>query len=75
MEKISEITTTETGESAFEIIMKCKELVDLIDISNIILDNMSIDEKEILIKVIEGVKSLELEIIEYEPTYIPEAKA
>ena len=45
MEKISEITTTETGE------------------------------KEILIKVIEGVKSLELEIIEYEPTYIPEAKA
>ena len=59
--------------NAFDIIMKCKELADSVDISNIILDNTSIDEKEMLIKIVEGIRSLELEIIEQ--PFIPEAKA
>ncbi len=53
--------------------MKCKELAKNIDLANIILDNTSIDEKEMLIKIVEGIRSLELEIIEQ--PFIPEAKA
>ena len=55
--------------------MQCKEIADMIDITNIILDNTSIDEKEMLIKLIESVRNLELQIIDYEPHYIPKAKA
>ena len=75
MEKITEINTDNCNNNAFEVIMKCKELARHIDLSNIILDNTSIDEKEMLINIIEGIRSLELEIIEYEPNFIPEAKA
>jgi hypothetical protein len=74
MEKITEINTNDCNKNAFEVIMKCKEVAKHIDLSNIILDNTSIDEKEMLIYLVEGIRSLELEIIEYEP-YTPEAKA
>lgn len=74
MEKIKEIRTTlDTDMNAFDIIMKCKELATLIDLSNIILDNTTIDEKEILINIIEGIRSLELQIIDQ--PFIPEAQA
>lgn len=75
METINEIRTNQADINAFELIMQCKELANLIDLSNLILDNLSIDEKEMLIKLIESIKSLELEIIEYQPNYIPKAKA
>ena len=74
MEKITEINTNDCDKNAFEVIMKCKEVAKHIDLSNILLDNTSIDEKEMLIFLIEGLRSLELEIIGYEP-YIPEVKA
>ena len=74
MEKVNQINTTNSDLNAFELIMKCKELAIQIDLSNIILDNTSIDEKEMLINIIEGIRSLELEVIGFEP-YIPEAKA
>ena len=74
MEKVNQINTSNTDLNAFELIMKCKELAIQIDLSNIILDNTSIDEKEMLINIIEGIRSLELEVIDFEP-YIPEAKA
>lgn len=74
MEKITEIDTTNCDYNAFDIIMSCKELAHSIDLSNIIIDNMSIDEKEMLIKIIEGIRSLELEIIHQEP-FKPEARA
>tara|TARA_R100000353_G_scaffold65747_1_gene51119 strand:+ start:2883 stop:3110 length:228 start_codon:yes stop_codon:yes gene_type:complete len=75
MEKITEIDTSRMDYNAFDIIMKCKEFADSVDISNIILDNTSIDEKELLIKLIEGVRSLELQVIEYDPLPKPEAEA
>ena len=75
MEKITEIDTSRMDYNAFDIIMKCKELADSVDISNIILDNTSIDEKEFLIKLIEGVRSLELQVIEYDHIPQPEAEA
>ena len=74
MEKINQIETDNYDKNAFEVIMMCKEMARHIDISNIILDNTSIDEKEMLIHLIEGIRSLELEIIEHEP-FIPEARA
>ena len=73
MEKINEIRTNDCDLNAFDVIMKCKELAKNIDLANIILDNTSIDEKEMLIKIVEGIRSLELEIIEQH--FIPEAKA
>ena len=75
MEKITEIETSRMDYNSFDIIMKCKEFADSVDISNIILDNTSIDEKEFLIKLIEGVRSLELQVIEYDPLPKPEAEA
>ena len=75
MEKIKEIRTKKENINAFDVNMKCKELARQIDLSNVILDNTSIDEKELLIELIEGVRSLELEIVEYEPQLIPKAKA
>ena len=75
MEKITEIDTSRMDYNAFDIIMKCKQFADSVDISNIILDNTSIDEKEFLIKLIEGVRSLELQVIEYDPLPKPEAEA
>ena len=75
MEKITEIDTSRMDYNAFDIIMRCKEFADSVDISNIILDNTSIDEKEFLIKLIEGVRSLELQVIEYDPLPQPEAEA
>ena len=74
MEKITQIDTKDCDKNAFELIMKCKEIAKHIDLSNIILDNTSIDEKEMLIYLIEGIRSLDLEIIEYEP-YTPGAQA
>ena len=75
MEKVNEITTKlDTDVNAFDVIMRCKELATLIDLSNIILDNTSIDEKEMLVSIIEGIRSLELEIIGFEP-FKPEAQA
>ena len=73
MEKINEIRTNDCDLNAFDVIMKCKELAKNIDLANIILDNTSIDEKEMLVKIVEGIRSLELEIIEQ--PFIPEAKA
>ena len=75
MEKINEIRTGQANVNAFEVIMKCKNIANSLDLSSIILDNTSIDEKELLIELIEGVRSLELEIVEYEPQLIPKAKA
>ena len=75
MEKITEINTSDCDKNAFEVIMKCKELASHIDLANIILDNTSIDEKEMIIHIIECVRSLELEIIEYEPIFKPEVRA
>jgi len=74
MEKINHIETDDCDKNAFEVIMMCKEMARHIDVANIILDNTSIDEKEMLIHLIEGIRSLELEIIEHEP-FIPEARA
>tara|TARA_R100000995_G_scaffold83261_1_gene58749 strand:- start:92 stop:316 length:225 start_codon:yes stop_codon:yes gene_type:complete len=74
MEKISEITTSNYSLNAFEVIMKCKELAFAVDLANVICDNTSIDEKEMLIQIIEGVRSLELEVIGVE-SFTPEAKA
>ena len=67
MEKIKEIRTKKENINAFDVIMKCKELARQIDLSNVILDNTSIDEKEMIISMIEGIRSLELEIIGFEP--------
>ena len=75
MEKITEIDTSKMDYNAFDIIMRCKELAESVDISNIILDNTSIDEKEFLIKLIEGIRSLELQVVEYDHIPQPEAKA
>ena len=75
MEKITEISTKLEDKSAFEVILICKALARQIDICNIILENMSIEEKENLINIIEGIRSLDVEIIE--PLYFikPEAIA
>ena len=75
MEKINEIRTGQANVNAFEVIMKCKNIANSLDLSSIILDNTSIDEKELLIELIEVVRSLELEIVEYETQLIPKAKA
>ena len=64
MEKITEINTKLADKSAIEVILICRELAHHIDLANVIIDNMSIDEKENLINIIEGIRSLELEIIE-----------
>ena len=74
MEKIKEIRTKKENINAFDVIMKCKELARQIDLSNVILDNTSIDEKEMIISMIEGIRSLELEIIGFEP-FKPKAQA
>lgn len=74
MEKIKEIDTDSVNFNAFELIMKCKELSMQIDLSNIILDNTSIDEKEMLITIIEAMRSLEFEVIE-DPYLTPKARA
>lgn len=75
METLTEISTTEKGKNAFEVLMECKELAKGIDISSIILDNTCIDEKEMLINIIESLRNLELTIIEVEVPFIPEAEA
>jgi hypothetical protein len=74
MEKIAEITTQDSIEGdAFELIIKCKELSNLIDISNVILDNTTIDEKEMLVDIIETMRKIKIDIIEEIP--IPKARA
>ena len=73
MEKITEINTELSEQNAFDVILICKELAEHIDLSNVIIDNLSIDEKENLINLIEGIRSLQLEIVE-EP-YYPKPKA
>ena len=74
MEKIKEIKTDNIDYNAFDLMLRCKELSQQIDISNIILDNISIDEKEMLITIIESIRTLEFEIIE-EPYLIPKVQA
>jgi len=65
MEKITEITTgVDTDQNAFETILRCKRIAECVDITNVIIDNTCIDEKEMLIELIESIRSLELEIIE-----------
>lgn len=65
MEKITEITTgIDTDRNAFETILRCKRLAECVDITNVIIDNTCIDEKEMLIELIESIRSLELEIVE-----------
>jgi len=75
MEKVTEIRTREAGANAYEILIQCKALADSIDISNIITDNTCIDEKEMLIKLIESIRDLDLEIVEVQVPFIPEAQA
>tara|TARA_S200002703_G_scaffold122122_1_gene108026 strand:+ start:2916 stop:3143 length:228 start_codon:yes stop_codon:yes gene_type:complete len=75
MEKVTEITTKDKTLNAFDVLMRCKEFATQIDISNIILDNTCIDEKEMLINVIESLRDLELEIIEIQPNFTIEAEA
>ena len=65
MEKITEITTgIDTDQNAFENILRCKRIAECVDITNVIIDNTCIDEKEMLIELIESIRSLELEIVE-----------
>jgi|GEM_PF-4292116 len=75
MEKVTEISTKEKDVNAFEVITRCKDFANQIDISNIILDNICIDEKEMLIKLIESLRDLELEIIEIYPNFTIEGEA
>ena len=66
MEKITEITTElDTDINAYEVICRCKEIAEHLDLTNIIIDNQCYEEKEMLIELIEKIKSLELEIIDY----------
>ena len=74
MEKVKEIKTDNIDYNAFDLMLRCKELSQQIDLSNIILDNISIDEKEMLITIIESIRTLEFEIIE-EPYLIPKVQA
>tara|TARA_R100000781_G_scaffold94684_2_gene59032 strand:+ start:17753 stop:17977 length:225 start_codon:yes stop_codon:yes gene_type:complete len=65
MEKITEIATTlDTDFNAFEIIVKCKRIAEHLDLTNIIIDNQCYEEKEMLIDLIEMIKSLEIDIID-----------
>jgi len=75
MEKVTEITTTDKNNNAYDVIMICKELATQIDVANIIIDNTCIEEKEMLIHIIESLRNLELEIIEINPTFTIEAEA
>ena len=74
MEKITEITTElDTDINAYEIIMRCKDIAGHLDLTNIIIDNQCYEEKEMLINLIEMIKSLEIEIIKY--PFKPEVEA
>ena len=75
MEKVTEIRTCEAGSNVYEILIRCKALAESIDISNVITDNTCIDEKEMLIKLIESIRNLELEIVEVQFPFIPEVQA
>tara|TARA_R100001082_G_scaffold107570_2_gene81644 strand:+ start:245 stop:469 length:225 start_codon:yes stop_codon:yes gene_type:complete len=74
MEKITEITTQlDTDVNAYEILIKCKNIAEHLDLTNIIIDNQCYEEKEMLINLIEMIKSLEIEIIDY--PFKPEVEA
>ena len=75
MEKVTEIRTLETDSNAFEILVRCKEMANSIDLANVILDTTCIDEKEMLIRLIESIRNLELEVIEVQVPFIPEVQA
>jgi hypothetical protein len=75
MEKVTEIDTLETDSNAFEVLVRCKEMANSIDLANIILDTTCIDEKEMLIRLIESIRNLELEVIEVQVPFIPEVQA
>ena len=75
MEKVTEINTLETDTNAWEVLIRCKELANSIDLANIITDNTCIDEKEMLIVLIESIRNLELELIDIQFPFIPEAQA
>ena len=75
MEKVTEISTLETDSNAFEVLVRCKEMANSIELANIILDTTCIDEKEMLIRLIESIRNLELEVIEVQVPFIPEVQA
>ena len=75
MEKVTEIDTLETDSNAFEVLVRCKEMANSIDLANVILDTTCIDEKEMLIRLIESIRNLELEVIEVQVPFIPEVQA
>ena len=75
MEKVTEISTLETDSNAFEVLVRCKEMANSIDLANIILDTTCIDEKEMLIRLIESIRNLELEVIEIQVPFIPGVQA
>lgn len=76
MEKITEIATTlDTDFNAFEVIERCKQIAEHLDLTNIIIDNQCYEEKEMLLELISKIKSLEIEIISIDNMTIPEAKA
>ena len=68
-EKITEINTTDKKyNSAFEIILRCKELAGNISANDLLnLDNKNATK---IIELIKHLKNLELEIIEYEPNRV-----
>ena len=64
MEKISNIEKLESDYNAFDIILRCKQIAENLDITNIIIDNQCYEEKELLLELIEKIKTIEIEIIE-----------
>lgn len=64
MEKISNIEKLESDYNAFDIILRCKQIAEHLDITNIIIDNQCFEEKELLLELIEKIKTIEIEIIE-----------
>ena len=75
MEKITEINTLDSDFNAFEVIARCKQIAEHLDVTNIIIDNQCYEEKEMLLELINKIKSLELEIISIDNMTTPEAKA
>ena len=62
---MTEIDTTEENLSAYEVILRCKSLADNINAKKLVnLDNETAIK---IMNLIKYLKSLELEIIEYEP--------
>ena len=65
--------TAQNPDAALEFIVKCKMISEGLNLTNIIIDDICVDEKELLVRLIQMIKNLELEIIEIQTT--PEAQA